>query len=268
MLLSLSGRTVLVTRSREQNSSLAAELERLGAHPILIPTIAIAPPTSSSALDQAARSAAHYHWLLFTSANAVMAFAASARALSPRLQLPSVASIGPSTTAALTNTGLLRAGSPPLTPPQANAESLARMLIPQIRDLLQQQGSARILLLRAEQAPNDLPDTLREHGATVTMVPAYRNVLPEASIPKLRRLFHDPACWPDAITFTSSSTAHNLVALLEAAQLHLPSEIPRISIGPITSQTLRELDLPPHAEALSTTVAALAAAVAQVLSPC
>ena len=266
MSLPLSGRTVLVTRSREQTSSLASELARLGAEPILIPTIAIAPPSSSAALEYAARTASGFDWIIFTSANAVTAFAAAAHILEDGRILPPIASIGPSTTAALVAAGLLTAGAHPFTPPRAVAESLAAMLVPRVQTLLAQQGSARILLLRAEQAPDLLPDTLRQHGAEVTVAPAYRTILPETSLPKLQALFSDPGRWPHAITFTSSSTARNLASLLEAADLHLPPGIPRVSIGPVTSQTLRELTLPPHAEALNATVSALAAAVVQVLT--
>jgi uroporphyrinogen-III synthase len=72
--------------------------------------------------------------------------------------------------------------------------------------------------------------------------------------------------WPVAITFTSSSTATNLLALLEASGLSLPQEILRISIGPITSQTLRDLGFPPHAEAVEANLPSLVDAVVQMLN--
>jgi uroporphyrinogen-III synthase len=83
-------------------------------------------------------------------------------------------------------------------------------------------------------------------------------VIPTASAQQIRDLFHSPATWPDAIAFTSGSTVTNLFALLESAGLTMPPEVRRVSIGPITSQTLRELGYPPHAEAAQPTVPALA----------
>jgi uroporphyrinogen-III synthase len=75
-------------------------------------------------------------------------------------------------------------------------------------------------------------------------------------------LFGDAASYPDAVTFTSASTAANLVALMAAARLVLPAKVVRASIGPITSRALRELGLPPHVEAAESTIPALAGALA------
>jgi len=99
-------------------------------------------------------------------------------------------------------------------------------------------------------------------GAAVTIAAAYRNQIPPDAIPALQSLFTSPDAWPDAITFTSASTARNLFALLEAADLTLPEKIVRASIGPITSQTLRDLGHPPHIEAVEHTIPALVQCVA------
>ncbi|MGD0649191.1 MAG: uroporphyrinogen-III synthase, partial [Acidobacteriaceae bacterium] len=123
----------------------------------------------------------------------------------------------------------------------------------------------RFLLLRAETAREHLPDTLRAAGADVTIAPVYSNVVPFDSITAIRNLFSTPDYWPAAITFTSSSTATNLLALLEASGLSLPQEIQRISIGPVTSQTLRDLNLPPHAEAAEPSLPSLVAEVVKAL---
>ena len=79
-----------------------------------------------------------------------------------------------------------------------------------------------MLLIRAAQARDILPEALTAAGATVTIAEAYRNQLPPDSIPALQALFATPDTYPDAITFTSASTARNLFALLEAANLTLP----------------------------------------------
>jgi len=175
--------------------------------------------------------------------------------------VPKVATIGPATTRAAEAAGL----PVDLTAPQAVAESLSNALLPHA---LQPDGTpTRFLLVRAEQARDHLPDTLSVAGAEVTIAPAYRTVIPESSIPAIRDLFSRPENYPDAITFTSSSTAHNLLALLDAAGLTLPPNILRASIGPITTQTLRDLGFPPHVEAAEPSVPSLVAAIIAHLSP-
>jgi len=196
----------------------------------------------------------HFHWLIFTSANAVQAFHQRRQALSTLYPLPSTlctSAIGPTTARALQQIGI----TPTLIPPTAIAESLAEALIPHAR---QPDGTpTRFLLIRAETARDHLPDTLRAACAKVTIAPAYRTITPPDSLAKLQALFSDSANYPDAITFTSSSTAQNLLNLLSEANLTLPPEILRASIGPITSQTLRDLGHPPHLEAAEPTIPAL-----------
>ena len=114
-----------------------------------------------------------------------------------------------------------------------------------------------MLLIRAEQARDILPEALTAAGAHLTIANAYRNQTPPDSIPALQQLFTAPANYPDAITFTSASTARNLIALLEAANLTLPPGITLASIGPITSQTLRDLGHEPSCEAPEPTIPAL-----------
>lgn len=289
---------ILITRSAHQTSTLAQALARLGADPILIPTISLAPPTSFCPLDASLAQLPSFRWLLFTSTNAVHAFAGRARRVAPHL-LPStaqitqntvshglstlfdgahstqkIAAIGPATAAALHQLGL----TPALIPPIAVAESLAEALRPYA---LEPDGTpTRMLLLRAEQAPDILPEALRAAGADLTVVPVYQNLIPTDSIPLLQALFRSPATWPDAITFTSSSTASNLLTLLEAARLTLPPDPPitpsaahpishktilRASIGPITSTTLRNLGYPPHLESPESTIPSLVQTLATAL---
>jgi len=248
---------ILITRSPHQSSDLAERLRASGIEPILIPTIEIVEPTTFAPLDTAISNLNTFHWLLFTSANAVEATSKRLLALKGTGFSPSakVATIGPATTRAAEAAGL----PVDLTAPQAIAESLTEALLPHA---LQPDGTpTRFLLIRAEQARDHLPDTLRAAGAEVTIAPAYRTVIPESSIPAIRDLFSHPENYPDAITFTSSSTAHNLLALLDAAGLTLPPNILRASIGPITSQTLRDQGFPPHIEADEPSVPSLVSAV-------
>ena len=248
----LTGKRILVTRTRHQASELALSLEAAGAEPILIPTIELAPPASFCALDAALASLRSFDWVLFTSANAVQAFATRARTQGIPLNPKHIAVIGPATARAVAELGL----PVDLIPPQFVAESLADALTPLA-------PGAAMLLVRAEQARDLLPERLTAAGATLTIATAYRNLVPRGSITALQTLFADPERHPDAITFTSSSTATNLFSLLEAAAITLPAQIARASIGPITSQTLRDLGHPPTLEAAEPTIASLCQALIQ-----
>ena len=278
-MLPLHNRRILITRTRHQASDLASQLEALGATAILIPTIEIVAPETYAPLDEALTQLETYDWLIFTSANAVEVFSqrlasqptsliegtkirvphpsqshregwgirARREPLPPtQPTLPRIAVIGPATAKAVQGIGL----PVDLIPPKYIAESLAEALTPHA-------PSSRMLLVRAQQARDILPQALTTAGAAVTIVDAYRNQTPPDSIPALHQLFNTPANHPDAITFTSASTARNLVALLDAASLTLPAGITLASIGPITSQSLRDLGHLPTLEALEPTIPAL-----------
>ena len=254
----LTGRCVLVTRARHQASQLAVELERLGAQTILIPAIEIAPPESYEPLDAALRAIANFQWLIFTSANAVEVFGerlavagmTAAQLQSVGTQSLKIAAVGPSTARAIEQLGL----KVDVMPQQFVAESLAEAMRGRA-------AGCRVLLVRAQVARDVLPESLAAAGAVVEMVEAYRNIVPAESITEIRRVFEGPA--PDAVTFTSSSSVKNFFALLNEAACSLPSSIKLVSIGPVTSATLRELGQRVDAEAQEATIPGLALAVAQ-----
>lgn len=255
---------ILVTRAPHQASALAQAIDELGMEPVLIPTIELAEPTTFEPIDVAIgrlrrRDQVGFHWTLFTSVNAVEALFRRLKEATNGFSLVEsscrIAAIGPATARSLEGRGV----HVDLLPTQAVAESFVESLLPYA---VQADGSAtRFLLVRAEQARDVLPDRLRAAGADVTIAPVYRTIIPQASLASIQSLFRDPEKYPDAITFTSSSTVSNLLALMEIAKLTLPSDVLRISIGPITSQTLREHNLPPHAEASEPTIVALAETV-------
>ena len=239
---------ILITRTRHQASDLAAQLEALGATPILIPTIEIIPPETYAPLDSALTQLDLFDWLIFTSANAVDVFH---QRRNPALTPKRIAAIGPATAKAVEGIGV----PVDLIPPQFIAESLAEALIPHA-------PNSRMLLIRAAEARDILPAALAAAGAHLTIVDAYRNQIPPGSIPALHTLFNSPEHYPDVITFTSASTARNLAALLEAADLTVPPNIIFASIGPITTQALRELGLQPILEAPEPTISALVQVIA------
>jgi uroporphyrinogen-III synthase len=226
-------------------------LSALGAIPILIPTIEIGPPASFAALDSAVMSLDRFDLVAFTSANAVSAFHRRAELSGVTLKPKRVAVVGSATARAIEEIGL----NADIVPPIFTAESLARTLVPYAR-------GQQILLVLAEKAPTILETALTSAGAHVTVAAAYGNHIPAASLSAIAALFTDAVDYPDAVTFTSASTAGNLVALLDAACLTLPAAVMRASIGPITSRTLVELGLPPHVEAAKPTIPELVAAIA------
>ncbi len=249
---------VLITRSPHQASSLAEALRTLGAEPVMVPAIELAEPTSFAVLDAALSRLEVFDWVLFTSANAVEVFAQRAGGRLGAVRR--VAAIGAATARAVEAAGL----RVDLMPAQAVAESFVEALQP---FMYQEDGrAARFLLVRAEVAREYLPEALREAGAEVTIAQAYRNVIPEASVEAVRALFRSRESWPDVITFTSSSSATNLLALLEVARLKLPVEVLRVSIGPVTSRTLEDAGYPPHAEAEAATIPELAKATMRALA--
>ncbi len=135
-----------------------------------------------------------------------------------------------------------------VVPKQYVAEAVVRELRPLIK-------GKRVLLARAKVARNVIPDELRKLGATVDVVEAYETIIPTASRIKLREVMQDANLRPNVITFTSSSTVKNFVALLQttpATSLEVRRQLTGIklaSIGPITSATLRENGLPVDIEA-------------------
>ena len=239
----LFGKTVVVTRTRQQASDLSAQLGELGANVIEAPTIELQPAENLHEVDNVIRHAGSFDWIIFTSANGV----AFARQRLQQLGLDArafgearMAAIGNATAEAIREMLCLKVD---LCPARFVAEALAEELI--------NAGAVagkRFLLLRADIARPILREKLEAAGAAkVSDVPVYRTVLP-AGLPEelITTLEEKQVDW---ITFTSSSTARNLLALLGDSRLHLLDGVKIASIGPITTQTLREMKLEPTIQA-------------------
>lgn len=251
----LAGERILVTRSREQASVLAAELRALGAEVIEIPAIEIRPPSSYAALDMAIHAAEDYDWLILTSVNGVKALFGRLRALGSgieKLLHLNIAAIGPATRAAIEEEGL----PVDVVPEDYVAESVVESLRDSVR-------GKRVLLVRAKVARDVIPKQLTDAGATVDVIEAYETVVPEESRAKLREVLGNPALRPTAITFTSSSTAKNFLELLGQENTKLLNGITLASIGPVTSDTLEEIGLDVDVEADEYTIPGLAQALAE-----
>ncbi len=258
----LSGRRVLVGRARHQAGAFSSDLKKLGAQVIEIPFIEIRKPRSYGPLDTALRNVGTYDWLILTSVNGVDAMWERLQKLRIRphsLELLHIATIGPATKKAIEKQGL----AVDVVPPEYVAESVVASLRDQV-------GEKRVLLVRAKVARDVIPQELRKAGAHVDVVEAYETVVPRSSATKLMALLKNPQRRPNVITFTSSSTVRNFVALLESTRRksggHLRHTgvldgIKLASIGPVTSGTLRELGLPVDIEAAEYTVPGLIAAL-------
>ncbi|HEY1902553.1 MAG TPA: uroporphyrinogen-III synthase [Terracidiphilus sp.] len=252
--LPLAGRRVLVTRAAHQAGKLSQGLRALGAEPVEVPVLEIRPPVSFAALDAALYSLDSYDWLILTSANTVHALTQRAADLGlafTQLAGLRVAAVGEATAAAAREIGLTLS----FVPESYVAESLVEGLRAQV-------PMRKILLARAETARDVIPDALREAGASVDVVNAYRNAMPEAAPGQLRRALANGI---DAATFTSSSSVEHLRDAAHAAGPAWPfAGVAAISIGPITSQTLRERGWEPVVEASPSNIPGLIAAVVKL----
>jgi uroporphyrinogen-III synthase len=248
----LSRFRVLVGRARHQASALSSELRKLGATVIEIPFIEIRKPRSFKPLESALANLATYDWLILTSVNGVEAMwerLAKLHLTKAAFKHLRIAAIGPATKKAIERTGM----KVDVVPKEYVAESVVRSLRRRV------QGK-RVLLVRAKVARDVIPRELRKAGAHVDVVEAYETVAPKPSRTRLRALLRNPRRRPHVVTFTSSSTVRNFVALLGSSKRSI-QDVRLASIGPVTSSTLRELGLRADIEAKEFTIPGLVAAI-------
>lgn len=252
---SLAGVRILVGRARHQASALSSGLRELGAEVLEVPFIEIRKPRSYKPLDVALKKLNEYDWLILTSANGVEAMwqrLAKLRLTKSQLTHLKIVAIGPATKKAIEKRGI----KVKIVPEEYVAESV-------VESLRNQVAGKRVLLARAKVARDVIPRELRKLGAKIDVVEAYETVIPQSSRARLRAILKDSKRRPDVITFTSSSTVRNFVALL--------GKSPRLtgirfaSIGPVTSSTLRDLGLLVDVEATEYTVPGLIKAIVYAL---
>jgi len=302
----LKGVRVLIGRARHQAGALSAQLRQLGAQVLEIPFIEIRPPRSFRPIDTALKNLATYDWLILTSVNGVEAMwkrLDKLRLLRPDQPLPDqpqpneprpdqprpgqpwksgasaprsartqdgalapagprIAAIGPATQKAINQRGL----PVDLVPKQYIAESVVRALKNKVK-------GKRVLLVRAKVARDVIPTELRRAGAHVDVIEAYETVIPQSSRTSLQAVFKNPRRRPHVVTFTSSSTVKNFVDLIESprprtakSRARLLQGIRMASIGPVTSQTLRDLSLPVDIAAKQFTIPGLVQAIVKSLA--
>ncbi|HYP19088.1 MAG TPA: uroporphyrinogen-III synthase [Chloroflexia bacterium] len=235
--LPLQGRRIVVTRARKQAGGLVEELRALGAEPLECPAISIAPLEDFAELDAAIARLESYDWVVFTSVNGVEVFASrmphlgmDAAALCSRR----LAAIGPATRSRLEELGCAVAFMP--------ESYVAEAIVEQIGDV----RGCRVLLPRADIARKALAEGLRQLGAQVDEVAAYRTVHGDAAAPLAQQLARHAV---DAVTFTSSSTVRYTIeglvqaGLDEHGAVELLNGAAVVCIGPITAATAKACGL-------------------------
>jgi len=230
----LHGRRVVVTRARAQASGLAATLRELGAEVVELPAIRIEARIEAPEVGDAIAALSEYSLVCLTSPNgvrllfeAMQAAGRDARALAGA----TVAAIGPGTARALAERGIAADVVPERFVAEALVEALAEVEV----------EGRRVLVARAAEARDVLPDALRERGAEVDVVPLYETVREEPDPEEV-----EAAQSADYVTFTSSSTVTNLTAVLGD---RFPSGARIVSIGPITSEAVHAAGLEVDVEA-------------------
>jgi uroporphyrinogen III methyltransferase/synthase len=247
----LFGKRIVVTRTRQQAGSLSSSLRDLGADVFELPTIRIEPPVKVREFAELVQDAHKYDWIVFTSPNGVTAFFDMFFRLYGDVREIGgvrIAAIGPATAAKVRDYHLAVDLQP--------TEFIAEAIIAEFA----KQGSVEnqtILLARAEQSRDVLPKELARLGAIVDEAVAYRTVPETEDVSGGIARFREEGA--DLITFTSSSTVENFMAL----KLPIPSTLKTASIGPITSKTMRDLGLKVDVEAKQYDIPGLTAAIKQ-----
>ena len=245
----LFGQRIVITRARAQASDLLSKLSKLGAQCIEIPTIQIVSPEDTAPLKKSIKNIKDYDWLVFTSVNGVKFFFDTLFDMGRDVRVLGhlkFACIGPVTKERLKNYGIIS----DILPKTYRAESVIEAFSTvEIKD-------KKVLLPRAKQARTILPEELTKMGAKVDDVTAYETRLNADGKENLISLLENNEI--DAITFTSSSTVSNFMSLLESKNAKkLLKNVVTASIGPITSDTARSLDIEPDIEAKEYTIQGL-----------
>jgi uroporphyrinogen-III synthase/uroporphyrinogen III methyltransferase/synthase len=258
----LLGRRILVTRALQQAGKLSDGLKALGAEPVEVPVLEIRPPDSYDGLDAALKKlepnkfAQSFDWLILTSANTVQTVAARCRLLEidfAEIKALKVAAVGSATAEAARKVGFRVT----VVPDSYHSEGLVSALGNSVL-------TKRVLLARAKVARDVIPDALTAVGALMTVVDAYQTALPDGS---QELLVEALGVGVDGATFASSSSVRNLAEVAREAGIRFPfAGVAAISIGPVTSATLREHGWEPAGEAKASDIPGLIAAVVGVLA--
>ena len=232
----LFGKCILVTRAQGQAKELSHLLRTFGGEPIECPTIEIVPPDNWSEVDRVLTELSTYQWIVFTSVNGVHWFMARFRELGYDARAfhgMRICCIGPRTAEEITKYGV----NSDLIPATFQAEGLLEIMKPLVKP------GDRVLIPRAAEARDILPDQLREMGAVIHVVPVYKTIRPQVDFEEVKSKIRNGEI--DIITFASSSTVRNFCDMFESSEevTLMTKNILLACIGPITAKTVEEKGL-------------------------
>ncbi len=254
--LPLFGKRIVVTRTRDKASSLSQNLESLGAVVMEFPVIEIKPINDYLEMDTTIKTLLEFDWVIFTSTYGVDAFFERLEKKHKKdarwLATIKVACVGPETAEALKKRGVL----PDLLPNRFETKAL----VVEFKNRFKKLAGQNVLLVRTDIAPPDLEIGLRTLGANLKRVTAYRTVTPRhVSLEIKKELLKNGA---DYVTFTSSSTVDHFVRIVGLKNVKALAKKGRfVSIGPVTSKTLKSYGLKPACQARVFTVQGMIDAV-------
>lgn len=240
----LHGKSIVVTRARTQSSGLVEVIEELGGEAIEVPAIKIKNIIPNEQLDEGIYALKKYSYIIFTSTNGVKVFFERLFELgfdSRALAGIKIVAIGKATSGELNNYSLCADIVPKKFVSESIVEELREKLMPE----------DNILIPRAKEARSYLIDELSKL-CSVTEISTYETLLEDTEKEYLFELLYKNKL--DYITFTSSSTVHNFMLMLKKDNINLLEQVKLVSIGPITSKTLREYNLKVYKEALEYTI--------------
>ena len=228
----LAGKRVVITRAALQSSDLFDKLKHRGAIPVVLPLISFAPPDDYAPLDSALRKWKQFDWVMFTSAFAVQAVATRAAKVGRNLAKagapPDIAVVGPATKDKAEKAGFF-----------VEHQARTHLGVALAEELGDRVHNKYVLLPRSDRANPDLPSSLRELGADVTEVVAYKTLRPtDADQEAVARVAKGEA---DAVLFFSPSAVHTFVDLVGRERVKaLQGRVAMASIGPVTAAALRD----------------------------
>ena len=257
----LAGHSVLVTRTREQAYALVDPLEALGAEVLTMPVLETIDPEDWGPVDEAIEAIGTYDWIVLTSTNGVDRFLARFRERHGNyidLASTCIAAVGSATAHRLRAAGF----PPELVPEDFRAEGLVAAF-----SEIEPSRCRRVLIPRAEEAREVLPDALRAMGCDVDVVVVYRTT-PATPDPSVVARLREGSL--DVVTFTSGAMAKAFLAVLASEGLDPRAVMDSMlvaSIGPVTSSALNELGYDEDIEAADSTMNSLVSAVVEAYEP-
>jgi uroporphyrinogen III methyltransferase/synthase len=252
----LFGKTVIVTRSRDQASEFSEKLIDLGANVLEFPTISITDPDDFAPLDKGIKGLESTDWIIFTSVNGVDSFFHRLFDLGGDirdLKGVKICAIGPATTERIKGFHLKVDCQPP--------KYVAESVVEEFKKIENLKGK-RILMPRADIARSYLPEELQKMGAEVADVVAYKTVVASNGDAAILENLKDGKV--DIVTFTSSSTVRNFVKIVGEDNLaSFKEKVKFASIGPITTKTAEEMDIEVSIKADEYTIPGLTKAIVE-----